>query len=153
MAQTEIDAPKETVERYILLTGRIMQFLLDSPQIFDCLPDKFELVILPDDDPEIRQYNLELLDKYGREDRPRRICSYLNAVRRVRLLQQSENFCSGFNRGVIHRGTKRGGSPFRHGTQSEISMAPSPRIDFYRLVQPLLSSISPLPSRRSNNPP
>ncbi len=29
-----------------------------------------KLVILPDDDPEIRLYNLELLDKYGSEDQP-----------------------------------------------------------------------------------
>ena len=27
-------------------------------------------MILPDDDPEIRQYNLELLDKYGSEGKP-----------------------------------------------------------------------------------
>src|SRR5437870_9904365 len=70
MAETKIDIPTETVERNILLTGRIMQFLMDSPQIFDSLPDKFELVILPDDDPAIREYNLELLDKYGSEDKP-----------------------------------------------------------------------------------
>src|SRR5436853_5833702 len=70
MAETKIDIPSETVERNILLTGRIMQFLMDSLQIFDSLPDKFELVILPDDDPAIREYNLELLDKYGSEDKP-----------------------------------------------------------------------------------
>ena len=70
MAETKIDIPADTVERNILLTGRIMQFLMDSPQIFDSLPDKFELVILPDDDPVIREYNLELLDKYGSEDKP-----------------------------------------------------------------------------------
>jgi hypothetical protein len=58
------------VERSIWLTGKIMQFLMDHPQVFNALPEKFELVILPDDDPDIRQYNLELLDKYGSEGKP-----------------------------------------------------------------------------------
>ena len=70
MGQTKMNTPTETVERNILLTGRIMQFLLENPQIFDSLPEKFELVILPDDDPAIREYNLALLDKYGSEDKP-----------------------------------------------------------------------------------
>jgi hypothetical protein len=70
MAQTKISAPANVVERNIQLTGAIMQYLLDHPQVFDSLPDKFELVILPEDDPEIRLYNLELLDKYGGEGRP-----------------------------------------------------------------------------------
>ena len=47
-----------------------MQFLMENPQVFSSLPEKFELVILPDDDPDIRQYNLELLDKYGSENKP-----------------------------------------------------------------------------------
>ena len=50
-----------------------MQFLMENPQVFSSLPDKFELVILPDDDPEIRQYNLDLIDKYGSEGRPIRL--------------------------------------------------------------------------------
>src|SRR5438309_6886833 len=70
MAQTKIDSPTNVVERNILLTGKNMQFLMDEPRIFDSLPEKFELVILPDDDPAIREYNLELLDKYGSEDKP-----------------------------------------------------------------------------------
>jgi len=70
MAQTKIDSPINVVERNILLTGKIMQFLMDEPRIFDSLPEDFELVILPDDDPAIRQYNLELLDSYASEDKP-----------------------------------------------------------------------------------
>ena len=42
-----------------------MRYLLERPQVFNALPDNFELVILPDDDPEMRLYNLELLDTYG----------------------------------------------------------------------------------------
>ena len=70
MDQTKVNSTEEIVERNILLTGRIMQFLMDNPQVFTSLPEKFELVILPDDDPDIRQYNLELLDKYGSEGKP-----------------------------------------------------------------------------------
>lgn len=70
MAKAKIDKPKDTVERNILLTGKIMKFLMDNPRVFNSLPEAFELVILPDDDPAIRQYNLDLLDKYASEDRP-----------------------------------------------------------------------------------
>jgi len=70
MAQTRINAPANVVERNTRLTGEIMRYLMNHPPVFDSLPDKFELVILPEDDPEIRLYNLELLDKYGSEGRP-----------------------------------------------------------------------------------
>jgi hypothetical protein len=60
----------KVVERNIRLTGNIMQYLVSHPEIFNTLPDKFELVVLPEDDYEIRQYNLDLLDKYGSEGKP-----------------------------------------------------------------------------------
>ena len=47
-----------------------MQFLFKQPQLLDSLPEDFELVILPDDDPEMRLYNLELLDNYDRAGKP-----------------------------------------------------------------------------------
>jgi len=62
--------PGQVVERNVRLTGDFMRYLLDSPRILDSLPDNFELVILPEDDPELRQYNLDLLDAFGSEDRP-----------------------------------------------------------------------------------
>lgn len=46
-----------------------MKYLMDNSQVFDALPDTFELIILPEDDPEMRLYNLELLDEYGSEGR------------------------------------------------------------------------------------
>ena len=55
------------VERNITLTGEIMRYLLDNPQVFESLPDNFELVILPENDPEMVMYNLSLLDKFGSE--------------------------------------------------------------------------------------
>jgi hypothetical protein len=70
MARKKVTPDQGIVERNILLTGKIMQFLMDNPQVFSYLPERFELVILPDDDPDIRQYNLELLDKYGSEGKP-----------------------------------------------------------------------------------
>ena len=70
MAQTKINAPADAVERNIQLTTEIMRYLMSQPQVFDALPDKFELIILPEDDPEIRLYNLELLDQYGSEGKP-----------------------------------------------------------------------------------
>ena len=70
MAQVEIVAPANVVKRNILLVKEIMRHLLNNPQVFSSLPDKFELVILPEDDPEMRLYNLELLDKYESGDKP-----------------------------------------------------------------------------------
>lgn len=62
--------PKNAVERNIALLGGLMRYLLAEPQILDSLPDNFELVILPEDDPAMRLYNLELLDTYGSEGKP-----------------------------------------------------------------------------------
>ncbi len=70
MAQVKIVAPANVVKRNILLVKEIMRHLLNNPQVFSSLPDKFELVILPEDDPEMRLYNLELLDKYESGDKP-----------------------------------------------------------------------------------
>jgi hypothetical protein len=60
----------DIVERNIRLTGKIMEYMIDHPQIFDSLPDDFDLVILPEDDPEISQFNLELLNKHARKNKP-----------------------------------------------------------------------------------
>ena len=60
----------DIAERNIRLTGEIMEYLIGHPKVFDVLPDKFELVILPEDDPEISMFNLDLLKKYGSEGKP-----------------------------------------------------------------------------------
>ena len=70
MATPAVEGPADVVARNLRLTDKIMRFLLDNPHVFCSLPDQFELVILPDDDPEIRSYNLELLDRYGSAGKP-----------------------------------------------------------------------------------
>ena len=60
----------DITKRNIALTGEVMRYLVENPRVFESLPENFELVILPEDDPEIRMYNLELLDKYGSEGKP-----------------------------------------------------------------------------------
>jgi hypothetical protein len=62
--------PDNAVERNIRLTGEVMRYLAQNHNIFRLLPQNFELVILPDDDPEMRSYNLELLAQYSRDDKP-----------------------------------------------------------------------------------
>ena len=52
---------KNVVKRNIDLTGAVMRYLLENPKVFKSLPE---------DDLEIRLYNLELLDKYGSEGMP-----------------------------------------------------------------------------------
>lgn len=62
--------PRRVVERNIALLEKLMRYLVTEPRIFSALPDNFELVILPEDDPEVRLYNLELLDRFGTEGKP-----------------------------------------------------------------------------------
>ena len=69
MAQAEVVFPSDVVERNLALSAELMRYMLNQPQVFQALPDQFELVILPEDDPEMRLYNLELLDRYGSEGR------------------------------------------------------------------------------------
>jgi len=68
MAETKVK--EEIVDRNIRLTGEIIKYILGNPDVLDLLPDKFELVLLPENDPELRQLNLDLLDKYGSEGKP-----------------------------------------------------------------------------------
>lgn len=70
MAREMSNTPKQVVERNIALLEKLMLYLLAEPQIFSALPDNFELVILPENDPELRLYNLELLDRVGAESKP-----------------------------------------------------------------------------------
>jgi len=64
------DEASVVVERNLDLLETLMRHLLVEPHVLNSLPENFELVILPDDDPDIRLYNLELLDQYGSEGRP-----------------------------------------------------------------------------------
>ena len=68
MAQRKIKS--SVVVKNMRLTQEVMSYLLANPLTFDYLPDKFELVILPEDDAELRLYNLELLDKFAARNTP-----------------------------------------------------------------------------------
>ena len=57
-------------ERNVQLTGQIIKYILNHPKMLDVLPEKFELVLLPEDDPDVRILTLDLLDKYGSEGKP-----------------------------------------------------------------------------------
>ena len=71
MATKRIGASDMTVvSRNIALTSEVLRSMLEEPEVLDQLPANFELVVLPDDDPELRLYNLELLDKFGSEGKP-----------------------------------------------------------------------------------
>ena len=71
MATTRISVSDTTVvSRNIALTSEVLRSMLEEPEVLGRLPANFELVVLPDDDPELRLYNLDLLDKYGSEGKP-----------------------------------------------------------------------------------
>jgi hypothetical protein len=61
---------KTISERNLELVTAMMRFILDQPQVLDRLPEDFQLVLLPDDDPELRRYNLETLEKEAGNDEP-----------------------------------------------------------------------------------
>lgn len=56
MNQTEI------VERNMDLENVFIQYVFDHPEILDTLPEDFQLVILPEDDPELAKRNQALLE-------------------------------------------------------------------------------------------
>ncbi len=58
------------VARNLDLVERVLHYLLKHPSVLDALPESFEVIVLPENDPELRVYNLELLDKYRQEGRP-----------------------------------------------------------------------------------
>jgi hypothetical protein len=60
----------EMFERNLELQTVFMQYLFSHPDILDRLPDDFQLIILPDDDPELGRHNLELLACQGDSDKP-----------------------------------------------------------------------------------
>ncbi len=68
MAKTKVK--NEAIERNVHLTGEVIKYIMNNPDILDVLPENFELVLLPEDDPEVRMLNLDLLDKYGSEGKP-----------------------------------------------------------------------------------
>ncbi len=62
---TKIDEPQNVVQRNAHLVGQLMRYLIEKPELFDALPDDFELVILPEDDPELQQFNLQIFDTHS----------------------------------------------------------------------------------------
>ena len=70
MEKQTIDKPGTVVDRNIRLTGELMRYLMDQPQVFRTLPDHFEVVLLPDDDPEQHEWNTiqEALDDTSYRD-------------------------------------------------------------------------------------
>ena len=70
MVATAVRKPKRVVERNIALLGDLMHLPFSEPHVLASLPNEFELVILPDDDPEMRLYNLNLLDTFAGKDKP-----------------------------------------------------------------------------------
>ena len=49
------------LERNLALTGEVMLSLLARPELLEQLPENFRLVVLPEQEPDIWLYNLELL--------------------------------------------------------------------------------------------
>jgi hypothetical protein len=49
------------IERNLALTAEAMRALLAQPELLEQLPEDFRLVVLPEQEPDIWLYNLELL--------------------------------------------------------------------------------------------
>lgn len=70
MERTEVGKPLNIVEKNIMLTNEVMQYLYKNHILLENIPDNFRLVLLPDDDAEVREYNIKLLDQYISDDAP-----------------------------------------------------------------------------------
>lgn len=62
--------PKRALERNAKLLFKLTRYILANPELLEQLPDQFELVILPNDDPELLQYNLSLLNSHDSAGKP-----------------------------------------------------------------------------------
>jgi hypothetical protein len=60
----------QIVERNLTLVTEVTRFMLKNPSILDRLPPDFRLVILPEDDPDLSLYNLNLLLDHPGQDKP-----------------------------------------------------------------------------------
>lgn len=66
----ERTSPLNIVEKNIILSNEVMLYFYKNNSLMDSLPDNFRLVLLPDDDAELREYNIKLLDQYIFDDTP-----------------------------------------------------------------------------------
>lgn len=55
----------EMTTRNIRLTGRFLAEVMDDPDILNEIPDDATVVLLPTDDPELAQYNIDLMTTAG----------------------------------------------------------------------------------------
>lgn len=51
---------QELVKRNIELCSEFSRYLFDHPEMQSSVPADAELVLLPEEDPELRQFNLEM---------------------------------------------------------------------------------------------
>lgn len=61
---------KRIVERNLVLVTKVNHFILQNPSVLDHLPPEFQLILLPEDDPELSLYNLGLLSTYTDQNKP-----------------------------------------------------------------------------------
>lgn len=78
MATTTIN--RDVTERNLQLTGEFTHYLLQNPKVLDALPDNFELVILPDNDPELQAYSLALLNHRQMDEERPVVIVWMNAA-------------------------------------------------------------------------
>ena len=58
------------IQRNMEMVTAVTRFILERPYLVSQLPRDFRLVILPEDDRELSQYNLDLLQKHETSGKP-----------------------------------------------------------------------------------
>jgi hypothetical protein len=61
---------EQIIKRNLDLVSAVTHFILEHPHLLEQLPPDFKLVILPEDDSELSQYNLNLLTDRAEPGRP-----------------------------------------------------------------------------------
>ena len=60
----------QIIERNLSLVAEVTHFILKHPSRLDRLPPNFQLVVLPEDDPELSLYDPGLLAGHTEQEKP-----------------------------------------------------------------------------------
>lgn len=61
---------KGVVDKNLELLGEFMRYAFDHPEVLDQIPKGAEIVILPDDDPELCKENLKIAKSHQKKGLP-----------------------------------------------------------------------------------
>lgn len=65
-----MDKDKEYFERNITLSAEFSRYLFEHPEMEDRIPANAQIIILPEDEPELCEYNKKVAEEQHEEGQP-----------------------------------------------------------------------------------